>query len=143
MVKETCWPLLKFIRIHCFWFITFLAIQSWRWWQMTSFENIDFISKRSFVSFFIVWNFNKCKTSLIGLCLYNGICCYGPVLNVMIVPWDFFHHNALRQIFDIMAQWLWREMELQVCQLEHQLFDHFFPSSSEDVSSLAPLIDPL
>ncbi|KAG2699275.1 hypothetical protein I3843_07G184700 [Carya illinoinensis] len=32
---------------------------------------------------------------------------------------------------------------MQVCQLEHQLFDHFFPSSSEDASSLAPLIDPL
>ncbi|GFP99147.1 conserved oligomeric golgi complex subunit 3, partial [Phtheirospermum japonicum] len=32
---------------------------------------------------------------------------------------------------------------MQVCQLEHQLFDHFFPSSSEDVSSLASLIDPL
>lgn len=32
---------------------------------------------------------------------------------------------------------------MQVCQLEHQLFDHFFPSSSEDISSLAPLIDPL
>ncbi|KAJ7955372.1 Conserved oligomeric Golgi complex subunit 3 like [Quillaja saponaria] len=32
---------------------------------------------------------------------------------------------------------------IQVCQLEHQLFDHFFPSSSEDISSLAPLIDPL
>ncbi|KAG8373876.1 hypothetical protein BUALT_Bualt11G0070900 [Buddleja alternifolia] len=32
---------------------------------------------------------------------------------------------------------------MQVCQLEHQLFDYFFPSSSEDVSSLAPLIDPL
>ncbi|CAL5328750.1 unnamed protein product [Camellia sinensis] len=31
----------------------------------------------------------------------------------------------------------------KVCQLEHQLFDHFFPSSSEDMSSLAPLIDPL
>ncbi|KAL9688183.1 hypothetical protein QQ045_032600 [Rhodiola kirilowii] len=30
-----------------------------------------------------------------------------------------------------------------VCQLEHQLFDHFFQSSSEDVSSLAPLIDTL
>ncbi|KAL6496441.1 Golgi transport complex subunit 3 [Orobanche gracilis] len=30
-----------------------------------------------------------------------------------------------------------------VCQLEHQLFDHFFPSSSEDVSNLSPLIDPL
>ncbi|KAJ6815668.1 vacuolar protein sorting-associated protein 8-like protein [Iris pallida] len=30
-----------------------------------------------------------------------------------------------------------------VCQLEHQLFDHLFPSSSKDVSSLAPLIDPL
>ncbi|KAL7248782.1 hypothetical protein ACSBR2_003504 [Camellia fascicularis] len=27
--------------------------------------------------------------------------------------------------------------------VEHQLFDHFFPSSSEDISSLAPLIDPL
>lgn len=32
---------------------------------------------------------------------------------------------------------------MQVCQLEQQLFDHFFPSSSEDISSLAPLIDPL
>ncbi|EXC13608.1 Conserved oligomeric Golgi complex subunit 3 [Morus notabilis] len=32
---------------------------------------------------------------------------------------------------------------MQVCQLEQQLFYHFFPSSSEDVSSLAPLIDPL
>ncbi|KAE8735272.1 Sec34-like family protein isoform 2 [Hibiscus syriacus] len=32
---------------------------------------------------------------------------------------------------------------MQVCQLEHQLFDHFFPYTSEDVSSLAPLIDPL
>ncbi|KAK7856187.1 conserved oligomeric golgi complex subunit 3 [Quercus suber] len=31
----------------------------------------------------------------------------------------------------------------EVCQLEYQLFDHFFPSSSEDISSLAPLIDPL
>ncbi|KAJ0821205.1 putative oligomeric Golgi complex, subunit 3, cullin repeat-like-containing domain superfamily [Helianthus annuus] len=32
---------------------------------------------------------------------------------------------------------------MQVCQLEHQLFDHFFPSTSEDISSLAPLVDPL
>ncbi|PKA50592.1 hypothetical protein AXF42_Ash013807 [Apostasia shenzhenica] len=32
---------------------------------------------------------------------------------------------------------------MQVCQLEHQLFDHFFPSSSTDVSSMTPLIDPL
>lgn len=32
---------------------------------------------------------------------------------------------------------------VQVYQLEHQLFGHFFPASSEDVSSLAPLIDPL
>lgn len=32
---------------------------------------------------------------------------------------------------------------VQVCQLEQQLFNHFFPSSAEDVSSLAPLIDPL
>ncbi|ERM96044.1 conserved oligomeric Golgi complex subunit 3 isoform X2 [Amborella trichopoda] len=32
---------------------------------------------------------------------------------------------------------------MQVCQLEHQLFDHFFPSSSADVANLAPLIDPL
>ncbi|XP_076899343.1 conserved oligomeric Golgi complex subunit 3-like isoform X2 [Bidens hawaiensis] len=32
---------------------------------------------------------------------------------------------------------------MQVCQLERQLFDHFFPSTSEDISSLAPLIDPL
>ncbi|KAL4564817.1 hypothetical protein LXL04_028889 [Taraxacum kok-saghyz] len=29
-----------------------------------------------------------------------------------------------------------------VCQL-HQQFDHFFPSTSEDISSLAPLVDPL
>lgn len=32
---------------------------------------------------------------------------------------------------------------IQVCQLEHQLFVHFFPSSSTDVSNMAPLIDPL
>ncbi|KAJ3686770.1 hypothetical protein LUZ61_015934 [Rhynchospora tenuis] len=32
---------------------------------------------------------------------------------------------------------------MQVCQFEHQLFDHFFPTSSKDVSSLAPLMDPL
>ncbi|GAB2219227.1 hypothetical protein Droror1_Dr00006859 [Drosera rotundifolia] len=32
---------------------------------------------------------------------------------------------------------------MQVSQLEHQLFSHFFPSSSEDISSLAPLVDPL
>ncbi|KAJ8774581.1 hypothetical protein K2173_017027 [Erythroxylum novogranatense] len=32
---------------------------------------------------------------------------------------------------------------MQVCQLEHQLFGHFFPSSSEDISSLSPLMDPL
>ncbi|KAK9697401.1 hypothetical protein RND81_08G036100 [Saponaria officinalis] len=32
---------------------------------------------------------------------------------------------------------------MQVYQLEHQLFSHFFPASSKDVSSLAPLIDPL
>uniref|UniRef100_A0A1D1Y860 Conserved oligomeric Golgi complex subunit 3 n=1 Tax=Anthurium amnicola TaxID=1678845 RepID=A0A1D1Y860_9ARAE len=32
---------------------------------------------------------------------------------------------------------------MQVCQLEHQLFYHFFPSSSKEVSSLAALIDPL
>ncbi|KAJ3677133.1 hypothetical protein LUZ60_002857 [Juncus effusus] len=32
---------------------------------------------------------------------------------------------------------------MQVCQLEHQLFDHFFPASSKDSSSFAPLMDPL
>ncbi|XP_047330170.1 conserved oligomeric Golgi complex subunit 3 isoform X2 [Impatiens glandulifera] len=32
---------------------------------------------------------------------------------------------------------------MQVCQLENQLFSHFFPSSSEDASSLSPLINPL
>ncbi|KAL8160894.1 hypothetical protein V2J09_012383 [Rumex salicifolius] len=32
---------------------------------------------------------------------------------------------------------------MQVYQLEHQLFSHFFPSSSEDISSMALLIDPL
>ncbi|KAL4563240.1 hypothetical protein LXL04_027280 [Taraxacum kok-saghyz] len=31
---------------------------------------------------------------------------------------------------------------IEVCQL-HQQFDHFFPSTSEDISSLAPLVDPL
>lgn len=30
-----------------------------------------------------------------------------------------------------------------MCQLEHQLFDHFFPVSSSDPSNLAPLLDPL
>lgn len=35
------------------------------------------------------------------------------------------------------------KLQLQVYQLEHQLFSHFFPASAEDVSSLAPLIDPL
>jgi hypothetical protein len=32
---------------------------------------------------------------------------------------------------------------VQVCQLEHQLFDHFFPVSSSEPSNLAPLLDPL
>ncbi|CAF2064590.1 unnamed protein product [Brassica oleracea] len=32
---------------------------------------------------------------------------------------------------------------MQVCQMEYQLFTHFFPASSEEVSSLAPLVDPL
>ncbi|CAA6658710.1 unnamed protein product [Spirodela intermedia] len=32
---------------------------------------------------------------------------------------------------------------IQVCQLEHQLFDHFFPSSSKEGSSMAALMDPL
>lgn len=32
---------------------------------------------------------------------------------------------------------------MQVCQAEHQLFDYFFPSSSSDISNLAPLVDPL
>lgn len=32
---------------------------------------------------------------------------------------------------------------IHVCQLEHQLFDHFFPSSAADAANLAPLIDPL
>ncbi|XP_024387285.1 conserved oligomeric Golgi complex subunit 3 [Physcomitrium patens] len=31
----------------------------------------------------------------------------------------------------------------QVCQLEHQLFDHFFPASASDPLNLAPLLDPL
>ncbi|GMP37100.1 hypothetical protein CsSME_00008944 [Camellia sinensis var. sinensis] len=57
----------------------------------------------------------------------------------------FCHSFIGSQIFWI---WLlrhfdWIIFKLQVCQLEHQLFDHFFPSSSEDMSSLAPLIDPL
>ncbi|KAJ7558438.1 hypothetical protein O6H91_04G039200 [Diphasiastrum complanatum] len=32
---------------------------------------------------------------------------------------------------------------MQVCQQEHQLFYHFFPSSSSESSNLAPLLDPL
>ncbi|OAE26098.1 hypothetical protein AXG93_4022s1100 [Marchantia polymorpha subsp. ruderalis] len=32
---------------------------------------------------------------------------------------------------------------MQVCQLEHQLFDHFFPTSSAEAATLAPLVDPL
>ncbi|WZZ33512.1 hypothetical protein YC2023_016913 [Brassica napus] len=32
---------------------------------------------------------------------------------------------------------------MQVCHMEYQLFTHFFPASSEEVSSLAPLVDPL
>ncbi|OAY85675.1 Conserved oligomeric Golgi complex subunit 3 [Ananas comosus] len=32
---------------------------------------------------------------------------------------------------------------MEVCQFEHQLFDYFFPSSSSDVTNMAPLIDPL
>eukprot|EP01018_Ginkgo_biloba_P033825 Gb_40518 [translate_table: standard] len=31
----------------------------------------------------------------------------------------------------------------EVCQLEHQLFDYFFPSSSAGSSNLASLVDPL
>ncbi|KAL4561538.1 hypothetical protein LXL04_033705 [Taraxacum kok-saghyz] len=33
--------------------------------------------------------------------------------------------------------------EQRLSLLEHQQFDHFFPSTSEDISSLAPLVDPL
>ncbi|BDA42423.1 Conserved oligomeric Golgi complex subunit 3 [Coccomyxa sp. Obi] len=32
---------------------------------------------------------------------------------------------------------------MQVCQMEHQLFDHFFPESDPGSGSLAPLMDPL
>ncbi|CAD6265300.1 unnamed protein product [Miscanthus lutarioriparius] len=32
---------------------------------------------------------------------------------------------------------------VEACQFEHQLFAHFFPSSAADVSSMAPLMDPL
>ncbi|CAM6127701.1 unnamed protein product [Calypogeia fissa] len=32
---------------------------------------------------------------------------------------------------------------MQVCQLEHSLFDHFFPSSSSEAATLSPLVDPL
>lgn len=32
---------------------------------------------------------------------------------------------------------------LQVCQLEHQLFDSLFPSLSADPGALAPLAEPL
>ncbi|WVZ65610.1 hypothetical protein U9M48_014942 [Paspalum notatum var. saurae] len=35
------------------------------------------------------------------------------------------------------------ELALLACQFEHQLFAHFFPSSAADVSSMAPLMDPL
>jgi hypothetical protein len=32
---------------------------------------------------------------------------------------------------------------MEACQFEHQLFAHFFPASASDVSSIAPLMDPL
>ncbi|KAK9817306.1 hypothetical protein WJX72_012420 [[Myrmecia] bisecta] len=32
---------------------------------------------------------------------------------------------------------------MQVCQLEHQLFDHFFPGEDPEGTPLAPLMDPL
>ncbi|XP_048543098.1 LOW QUALITY PROTEIN: conserved oligomeric Golgi complex subunit 3-like [Triticum urartu] len=32
---------------------------------------------------------------------------------------------------------------MEACQFEHQLFAHFFPASASDVSSMAPLMDPL
>ncbi|KAK9909756.1 hypothetical protein WJX75_006999 [Coccomyxa subellipsoidea] len=32
---------------------------------------------------------------------------------------------------------------MQVCQMEHQLFEHFFPESESDSGSLSPLMDPL
>ncbi|EIE20882.1 Sec34-domain-containing protein [Coccomyxa subellipsoidea C-169] len=32
---------------------------------------------------------------------------------------------------------------MQVCQMEHQLFEHFFPESDSDSGALAPLMDPL
>ena len=32
---------------------------------------------------------------------------------------------------------------IQVCQYEHQLFDHFFPGQDPEGPSLAPLVDPL
>ena len=32
---------------------------------------------------------------------------------------------------------------LQVCQYEHQLFDHFFPGEDPEGPTLAPLMDPL
>lgn len=32
---------------------------------------------------------------------------------------------------------------MQVCQYEHQLFDHFFPGEDPEGPSLGPLMDPL
>ena len=32
---------------------------------------------------------------------------------------------------------------MQVCQYEHQLFDHFFPGEDPEGTGLAPLMDPL
>lgn len=32
---------------------------------------------------------------------------------------------------------------LQVCQMEHQLYDQFFPELGGDGAALAPLMDPL
>ena len=32
---------------------------------------------------------------------------------------------------------------LQVCQMEHQLYDQFFPELDGDGAALAPLMDPL
>lgn len=32
---------------------------------------------------------------------------------------------------------------MQVCQAEHQLFEHFFPASAGDAASMRPLLEPL
>ncbi|DBB10820.1 hypothetical protein WJX82_004700 [Trebouxia sp. C0006] len=55
-------------------------------------------------------------------------------------------HDAIlhmsSQTLPVLAREGWGYL-MQVCQYEHQLFDHFFPGADPEGSSLAPLMDPL